>query len=414
MKLKSYFADSVASAMAEAARELGPEAMLVNSREAPPEARHLGPYEVVFGVAAAANGSAARSGMARGTSDADARVRTGKTAGDERRMSDLSQEVAELRRQISRIAGSLARSRTVGADHGPLEPMICRISDGLLNVDLAPDLVHDVVSRVRIAAESDDAVVDAGEFAGLLDLVRAELAGMFSVDPRVGASREGAQVVAFVGPPGSGKTSALVKVAAACGLQAHKPAQLLSLDMYRVGGAEQLRSFAAILGIGFQALDTPLALAQSLEEHRHKDLILIDTPGHSPRDMDGASDLAAFLQSHPRIDVHLTLAASTKAADMQSSVRRFEAFRPTKLLFTKLDETSSPGTLLNESIRTGNPISFLTDGQQIPEDLREASKSAVLDLVLADLIRESADMAEIPHCESPSWERPAAGHAAAA
>ena len=154
------------------------------------------------------------------------------------------------------------------------------------------------------------------------------------------------------------------------------------MDTCRVGGADQLRSYAAILGVGFQAIETPGALAQAIEEHRHKDLVLIDTPGLSEKDLDAADELAAFLRLRSDIDTHLTLTASMKTADLTHAVDRYERFRPAKLLFTKMDETGSLGTILNEAVRTAKPVSFLTGGQRIPEDLEEASKDRILDLIL--------------------------------
>src|SRR6478752_970922 len=109
--------------------------------------------------------------------------------------------------------------------------------------------------------------------------------------------------MADVGPPGSGKTTSLVKLAVAYGVAARKSVQVVSLDNLRVGAAEQLRSYAAILGVGFQALESPAGLDQALEEHA-KSLILIDTPGYCLGDLDAAADLAHVL-SRGEIDVHL-------------------------------------------------------------------------------------------------------------
>jgi flagellar biosynthesis protein FlhF len=148
-----------------------------------------------------------------------------------------------------------------------------------------------------------------------------------------------------------------------------------------------LRSYASILGVGFQALETPCALAQAIEEHRNKDLILIDTPGHGPHDMDSAMDLARFLAGRRDIESHLVLTASMRSADLSRVVDRFEIFRPQKLLFTKLDETEAFGPILNEAARTGKPVSFLTAGQQIPEDLEPATKERILNLVLERGVR---------------------------
>jgi flagellar biosynthesis protein FlhF len=98
--------------------------------------------------------------------------------------------------------------------------------------------------------------------------------------------------------------------------------------------------------------------------------------------MDAAADLAILLAEHPEIDTHLVLAATSKPADLTCTVDRFEIFRPSKLLFTRVDETSSFGPAFSEAARTAKPISFLATGQQVPEDLQEAAKARVVELLL--------------------------------
>jgi len=188
-------------------------------------------------------------------------------------------------------------------------------------------------------------------------------------------------VVAVVGPPGSGKTSTLVKLAARFGIAARRPTQIISADGFRIAAADQLRSYSAILGIGFQSVETAHALSVALDEHRHKDLVLIDTPGLSEREMEEDSGLARLLCGHPEIDVHLVLPVSMRATDLGRVVRRYQAYGPHKLIFTKLDETDSPGVVINEAVRTRLPVSFLTMGQRIPEDLTDASASVFEGLI---------------------------------
>jgi flagellar biosynthesis protein FlhF len=210
------------------------------------------------------------------------------------------------------------------------------------------------------------------------------LTELFSTDPHLGRWGNSHSVAALVGPPGAGKTTTLIKLAARYGIAARRPVQILSADVQRIAAADQLRSMCLLLGIGCEVAETPVALAQLLDEYRGKSLVLIDTPGFAAREMDDAADLADLLASRSEIDTHLVLPASLKPSDLRRTAQRFEMFQPSKLLFTRLDETSRFGALVSESARRQWPISFLTSGQQIPDDLEEATTERLTTLVLGE------------------------------
>jgi flagellar biosynthesis protein FlhF len=342
MKLKSYFSGTVEAAMELARQELGDEALLVNARPATPETRALGAFEVVFGVLPPDPPPASPS-----PPSADQRSAPPATA------HQLSNDVAGLKREMERLVQSLGGAHLLPANAVPEQQAV---RNRLLDAELDLDLVE----RVAQGAALED---------------------LFQVDATLGRPAAARAVVALVGPPGAGKTTTLVKLAARYGLASRRPAQFLSSDVFRIAAADQLRSLAAILGIGCTVAETPVALAQALEEHRAKDFVFIDTPGLGRRDMEDGADLARLLASHPEIDVHLVLPASMKPADLREVIDRYQPFRPGKLLFTRTDESGSFGMLINESVRRGLPISFLATGQQIPDDLEPATKEGLCALV---------------------------------
>ncbi|MFN3322192.1 MAG: flagellar biosynthesis protein FlhF [Bryobacteraceae bacterium] len=364
MRLKSYFANTVEAAVGLARRELGPETMLVHSREATAETRHLGRYEVVFAVEDSPAVTEAMTTAAE-TNATEAPAETAQPAPWGR----LAQEVSDLRRQVERIVTVVSTSSPALSPQTASQPELAKLYSLLVAEGLDPELARQVVVRAQEKAAERGSTVNAAEEA---------LDSLFRVDPSIGRTGASRRVIAVVGAPGVGKTTTLVKLAACYGLQARRPAQILSADTVRIGAADQLRSYAAILGIGFQTVETARAVAQALEEHRYKELILIDTPGFGARDMEEASALAYALSTHPEIDVHLVLTACAKSADLLRAAERFDIFQPRKLIFTRLDETGSLGSLLNTAAMTGKPISFLANGQLIPEDLEPAAKEKIL------------------------------------
>ena len=369
MRIKSYYARTVEDAIAQARCELGADAMLVNSRKSPPEARDLGQYEVVFAVDAPP-----------GTQDGPA-ARTGDRplSGDR-----LSVEVAELKRELEDMRRTLTKTAFAPSNWLASSPDLSEAFAALTANEVAPELAREIVQAAAASPTrrnvSEISSIRAG--AGFHDALIAEIEARAKTEPLLGRGEGNPRIVALVGPPGCGKTTTLVKLAVNYGLAARRPTLLLSMDTYRVAGAEQLRSFAAILGVGFQALETTGTLAQTIEENRGKELIFIDTPGFGFGDMEDASSLARFLASRTDIDTHLVLPCSMKSADLARAADSFACFRPRRLVFTRLDETGSFGPILNVAARSGTPLSFFGTGQRIPEDLETAAAGRVAELVL--------------------------------
>jgi flagellar biosynthesis protein FlhF len=377
MKLKSFFAGTVEAALGLAREELGEEAVLVESRKAPPEAQHLGQYEVVV---AALDPREAEKVSAAGPRSAEGPKEPPEAKG-------LERELAQLRREMERLRSAVWQSgvgtRGAAALAGGGEAL-----GTLLEAGLDPPLAHEIAACVEARRLGDPLVggdslqAGAGRLPDWRPLLKLELERRIHADPLLGRPEAALAAAALVGPPGSGKTTTLVKLAVRLGLEKRRPVRIVSMDNYRVAGSEPLRTYAAILGVGFRCADSAAALRQALAEASSKDLVLIDTPGFAPGDAEAAAELAEILRSYPEVEVHLTLAATTRNADLTCAVDRFERFRPSKLLFTRLDEATSFGPAFSEAVRTAKPVSFLAGGQRIPEDLEEAGRERLIGLLL--------------------------------
>jgi flagellar biosynthesis protein FlhF len=375
MKLKSYFAATVAGAIEQARGEMGPEAVIVQSRPAPPEAKHLGKYEVVVAQ----------------MSEAEAESRAPHLGASGTATDPIAKELARLHRQMEELRRLMWRCGA-GSSRWRSRPVLSVLNDRLTGIGLDADLAEEIVACAEARLAGDPLLERGGEEPGLegtagedrgraWTCLLAELKNRIQVDASLGKPGAQPRVVALVGPPGAGKTTALVKLAVEAGLKSRRPMALLTTDTSRIGSAWQLRTFAGILGVAFQALDTPLALGQAIEEHRGKDLILIDTPGLGRAEIDEARELAGVL-SRGDVDTHLVLEATGNSADLLDAVDRFAIFEPSKLLLTKLDETVTPGSALTVAFRAGKPVSYVSAGQRIPEDLQAANREVLLNRLL--------------------------------
>jgi flagellar biosynthesis protein FlhF len=177
-------------------------------------------------------------------------------------------------------------------------------------------------------------------------------------------------VIAFVGPTGVGKTTTLVKIAARL-RRNKKKVTLATLDTYRVGAVEQLRTYAEILGVYNRVISSAEGLANLWKNRREGEYILMDTAGRSPFHEQEIAQLA-MLTGVP-VETHLVLSASTRPIDLEETVDCFRAIPIDRIIFTKLDETKRYGHIFGVIRKSRIRPSYITTGQRVPEDMEEVT-----------------------------------------
>lgn len=375
LRIKSFYGWTVEEALAKARVELGAEAMILNTRATPPELRALGGVEVVCGSpdppAAPQSAPPEEAGAGLG-------------GGADELLTALMMELNALRKQVSGIQTVLSRSqyampRSLMGNPAMLAPF-SRLLDAGLDAVLAGEILQELHDRQL--QETRSLSFQALNPRALAGEIRAQLAARLNTGSGLGLGPREPRVALFVGPPGSGKTTTLVKLAVKSIPLMRRPVRILSLDNYRVGAADHLRSFAGIMGVGFDMVDSPAALGRAIEAYSASSLILVDTPGYGANDLDHGMDLARWVTCQPFADVHLVLSACLEPGALRRSVDRFEVFQPGKLLFTMLDNCERFGPCYAEALRTGKAISYLGTGQRIPEDIEAAQPDKIAGLIL--------------------------------
>ncbi|MCL2052024.1 MAG: flagellar biosynthesis protein FlhF [Lachnospiraceae bacterium] len=187
-------------------------------------------------------------------------------------------------------------------------------------------------------------------------------------------AENGPKVVFFIGPTGVGKTTTIAKIASRFSVDDHKKVALLTADTYRIAAAEQLKTYANILEVPFRVIYTKEEIEQAINDFRHFDYILVDTAGHSHQNEAQRSNMADFIryvEGSIEKEVYLVLSATTKYRDLLSIADTYTEMTNYKLIFTKLDETTTLGNLLNLKLYTGAPLSYMTYGQNVPDDIED-------------------------------------------
>jgi len=188
--------------------------------------------------------------------------------------------------------------------------------------------------------------------------------------------------ISLIGTTGVGKTTTIAKLAAEAMTQSGARVALVTIDTYRIAAVEQLKVYGEIMGIPVEVVLNPEQLQEAFRRHRDKDLILIDTAGRSPRDQARIDELNQFLGEGSGVENCLVLAAPTEERLQQKTLESFSPIPLSRLIFTKLDETDRCGTLINIPLRSNLPLAYLTNGQQVPEDLLQAESKLVAELVM--------------------------------
>ena len=197
-----------------------------------------------------------------------------------------------------------------------------------------------------------------------------------------GGDAAGGRKVMLLGPTGVGKTTTIAKLAAIKALWEHKKVLLLTSDTYRIAAVEQLKTYAKILGVPIEIIFDLNTIPSVVAEHDNAEIMLLDTAGRSQRDKKNMELFENLYNAFTPDAVHLVLAANMKYKDMLDVVEHIPNIPISHLLFTKLDETVSYGSIFNIQQVMGCPVSFLTVGQNVPKDIETATGSRIAEFLM--------------------------------
>jgi flagellar biosynthesis protein FlhF len=193
-----------------------------------------------------------------------------------------------------------------------------------------------------------------------------------------------AHVAVLVGPTGVGKTTTIAKLAGRLALMEKKKIGLITIDTYRIGAVEQLRTYADIMNIPFKVVFTIKDMEKATEDMKNCDTILIDTTGRNSKNKMQISELRAFIDKVKTDNIHLVISCTTKDRDVDAIVNGYKQLNYNNIIITKLDETCTYGSILNILQSAKKPISFVTTGQNVPEDIKTMSSEELTKLVLGE------------------------------
>ena len=360
MRLKTYQVGSVSEAIPMIKRDLGADALILNTKKVK-VGGFLGFFqkeklEVIAAVEQEKTIVAPKVPVPNATSEAN------------ETNNDLLEELKNIKQFMMQV---------VEDDYLPSS--IKAISDKLAAEEIAPEIQTAVISKImQTVGQNHDMTEDQ-----VNQLARSEMLQFIQTHQKP-IEDMNPEIICFIGPTGVGKTTTIAKIAADYLLNEDKKVGLITSDTYRIAAVEQLKTYASILGIPIKVVESAAELEQAMSELGDCDVVLMDTAGRNYQQKQYIDDLEQLLPDKTKIQINLVLSLTSKYQDMVKIIDNFQTISMDQLLLTKLDETSTTGAIVNLLYQYPIPIPYIANGQNVPDDIISLTPEILVDFILGD------------------------------
>ena len=399
MKIKKYQAKTEFEAFEMVKEELGPDALVVNIKKNQPRGLFAFFKKPTVEVMAAYDEGKASFESSR--KDAQAAARDAVLAVAEEEMAEkasaklpapvpkekidekddkikmLQDMLLTTSDMLSRTQSQLAvaKQKSLGGDRRYQNNLLQIFYDALRENEVNEEIARDILDEL-----DDESLVEKLDINFLVKIVYNSLTRIIG-DPEglvAAAAKGNPQIFAFIGPTGVGKTTTIAKLTADLSLNKGLDVGLVTADTYRIAAIEQLKTYGDILGIEVAVAYKAEDLAAHIAAKRNIcDIILVDTAGRSHKNTENLAELKDLLETMEGIEKFLVLSLTTKFEDMVDIINTFSKICDFKIIFTKLDETGKMGNIVNICHRTGKKLSYITFGQNVPDDIKTIAPNEV-------------------------------------
>lgn len=383
MKIKKYIAKDYQTALKQAKEEMGRDAIILQSRQVKRRGLLSFFYAPQVEITVAADNAlqvhtdrmrkspASTPAPAKTDSLITAQTNTAVASRDDELLSELQ----NMKGLIEDIKSSMYELEQIGGLPEQLQALYEILVNNHVDREIALNIVSNLSSRL-----SESGLEGYNQARELCLLALQEY--FCEVQPIEVAPDKKGTLVFMVGPTGVGKTTTIAKLAANMAFTEGKDVALVTLDTYRISAAEQLRTFAEIIGIPISVVFDNTDLGTAIEEYKEKDLIFVDTAGRSPNNQEQIEELRGYIDTAHPDETILVLSVTTESSDLLHIYQQFEKVGIDKVIFTKLDETYHYGTILNTIHEIKKPIAYFTTGQNVPDDIEVPDSNKMARLLL--------------------------------
>lgn len=391
MKLKTFHGRTMAETLAKVKREFGKDAVILNTRSTPKQgvlglrgkpyveitaARQMSdlPAPLKQGMLPVRSGRTNESDGAAEivTSHKIIPVTTPATTHDR----SLFSEISDLKKMVSDLVRTSNRSR-----HSSLPHDLVETYQQLIENEVADELASEMVQQVHLQL-TDSQQRDSRKVREVLSSLVGSM--LPPAAPIQLLTTRTPTIIAFVGPTGVGKTTTIAKLAANFCLREHRKVGLITLDTYRIAAVDQLKTYAQIIDIPIEVAMTVNQFSDAISRMADREVILVDTAGRSQRERSKMLELQTYFNAVKPHEIHLVLSSTCGEKVLCDTMDRFSPLGFDHVIFTKLDEAIGFGVILTCLQKTKVKLSYITTGQDVPDDIEVGHKERLTQLILSD------------------------------
>ena len=393
MKIRRYIANNNQEAILKVKMDLGNDALILNTRKV----RQKGIFglfskpkvEVLAaiddnGVRKEAENSRTEEKPLNSTKEVKNKInldeKEEKIANLENKVTNMEDMLQKIYSQI-RVKEEITDSEQVDEKQEQAPKAVQIFYNNLIRNEVENDVARRIIDSVAAKVGDNASINDTAS------VLYSIIAGIMGKPEMIGPPKEGKpSVIIFVGPTGVGKTTTLAKIAANYLLNHKKSVGLITADTYRIAAVEQLKTYAEILGIPVSVVYSASDMSDAVNQYSDKDIILIDTAGRSHRNKAQFEEMKAMVIASGADEVYLVLSSTTSIRSCREIISNYDFLKDYKLIFTKTDEAPVLGIILNIRFITGKKLSYITTGQNVPDDIEIVNVDKITKSLIGSIV----------------------------
>jgi flagellar biosynthesis protein FlhF len=362
MKVKRYVGPSVEDALNRVREEMGAEAIILNKRKIKPgkgitKLFKKSVYEIVAAV------------------DEYDRNKKGFNIKLDNSYQMLEEKVDSLKESIETIINKIHHDNSDKKLPEIFVPYYNVMKENDVDAEIAENILESVKNKLNLNTTYDQEYI--------YFKFKQEISSRINRVKTIELTEGRPSIAVFVGPTGVGKTTTLAKLTAQYALMMKKDVGIITCDTYRIAAVEQLKTYCEIMDVPVKVVYQPRDIMEAMEGYRGKDLILVDTAGRSHRDKMRLVELQNLLKNLGQQQIFLVISATTNYKNCLDILESYSFLEDYRVLITKIDENVTNGIILNLALKSGRPLSYITTGQNVPDDIEKVDGERVASLILS-------------------------------